>query len=109
MTHIKYVISSLGFFGVRFAAPFRGIFVIVLVSVVKFPGACSLRYILVDWLVEVACMKGFSSLTLHMAVNMVDRYLRVHRTTRSRLQLLGVSAMVLCSRYAPTQLTCNKN
>ena len=57
------------------------------------------RYILVDWLAEVAAMKEFSSLTFHVAVSVVDRFLRVHSTTRSKLQLLGVSAMVLCSRY----------
>ncbi|XP_060084118.1 cyclin-F-like [Ylistrum balloti] len=59
----------------------------------------SMRYILVDWLVEVAGMKDFSSQTLHVAVSVVDRYLKVHKTTRSKLQLLGVAAMVLCSRF----------
>ena len=59
---------------------------------------CNFRYILVDWLVEVAGMKDFSSHTLHVAVSVVDRFLRVHSMTRSKLQLLGVAAMVLCSR-----------
>ncbi|XP_062599123.1 cyclin-F-like isoform X1 [Saccostrea cucullata] len=59
----------------------------------------SMRYILVDWLVEIAGMKDFSSHTLHIAVSVVDRYLKVHKTSRSKLQLLGVSAMVLCSRF----------
>lgn len=59
----------------------------------------SMRYILVDWLVEVAGMKDFSSHTLHVAISMVDRYLKVHKTARSKLQLLGVAAMLLCSRY----------
>ncbi|XP_052068580.1 cyclin-F-like isoform X1 [Mytilus californianus] len=59
----------------------------------------SMRYILVDWLVEVAGMKDFSSHTLHVAVSMVDRFLKVHKTSRSKLQLLGVAAMLLCSRY----------
>jgi len=59
----------------------------------------SMRYILVDWLVEVAGMKDFSSQTLHAAVHMVDRYLKCHLISRSRLQLLGVAAMVLCSRF----------
>ena len=52
-----------------------------------------------DWLVEVASMKDFCSSTLHCAISVVDRYLKIHPTTRSRLQLLGVAAMVLCSRY----------
>lgn len=51
-----------------------------------------------DWLVEVACMKDFTSLTLHMAVSVVDRFLKRYKTTRTKLQLLGVAAMVLCSR-----------
>ncbi|XP_061174985.1 cyclin-F-like isoform X2 [Saccostrea echinata] len=59
----------------------------------------SMRYILVDWLVEIAGMKDFSSHTLHIAVSVVDRYLKIHKTSRSKLQLLGVSAMVLCSRF----------
>ena len=44
-------------------------------------------------------MKDFSGHTLHSAICMVDRYLKVHVITRSKLQLLGVAAMVLCSRY----------
>ena len=56
------------------------------------------RYILVDWLVEVAGMKDFGSSTLHAAISVVDRFLRFHQTSRAKFQLLGVAAMVLCSR-----------
>lgn len=56
------------------------------------------RYILVDWLAEVAAMKLFSTHTFHVAVGVVDRFLHVNSVPRSKLQLLGVSAMVLCSR-----------
>ena len=52
-----------------------------------------------DWLVEVANMKEYSSVTLHVAIDLVDRVLKVHKITRAKLQLLGVSAMVLCSRF----------
>ena len=52
-----------------------------------------------DWLVEVAGMKEFSTLTLHCAVSLVDRFLKVHIVPRSKLQLLGVAAMVICSRF----------
>ena len=58
----------------------------------------SLRYILMDWMIEVAGMKYFSGHTLHASLCIVDRYLKVHSICRSRLQLLGVAAMVLCSR-----------
>ncbi|KAH3860757.1 cyclin-F-like isoform X2 [Dreissena polymorpha] len=58
----------------------------------------SMRYILVDWLAEVAAMKMFSTHTFHVSVSVVDRFLKVNSVPRSKLQLLGVSAMVLCSR-----------
>ncbi|KAL5019100.1 hypothetical protein ScPMuIL_004822 [Solemya velum] len=59
----------------------------------------SMRYILIDWLAEVADIKDFSSQTLHLSVSVVDRYLKLHEIPRHQLQLLGVAAMVLCSRF----------
>ncbi|XP_038067708.1 cyclin-F-like [Patiria miniata] len=58
----------------------------------------AMRYILVDWLVEVAGMKGYSSHTLHMVVSCIDRYLMHQPVTRGNLQLVGITAMVICSR-----------
>lgn len=55
------------------------------------------RYILIDWLVEVATMKDFSSLCLHLTVECVDRYLRRRLVPRYRLQLLGIACMVICT------------
>lgn len=57
-----------------------------------------MRYILIDWLVEVATMKEFSSETLHSTVQCLDRYLRLRKVSRSQLQLLGIACMVICSR-----------
>ncbi|XP_036408677.1 cyclin-F [Megalops cyprinoides] len=59
----------------------------------------TMRYILVDWLVEVTTMKDFSSLALHVTVSCVDRYLALHSVPKSRLQLLGIACMVVCTRY----------
>lgn len=59
----------------------------------------SMRHILVDWLVEVAYMRHYDSLVLHLAVSIVDRFLRLYPITRVKLQLLGIAAIVLCSRY----------
>lgn len=56
------------------------------------------RYILVDWLVEVATMKDFSCLCLHMTVGCVDRYLKLRPVPRYQLQLLGIACMVICTR-----------
>lgn len=57
------------------------------------------RYILVDWLVEVAEMKELSSQTLHASIALMDRYLKIHPTSRGVLQLLGVVSMLVCSRW----------
>uniref|UniRef100_A0A673WDG6 Cyclin-F n=1 Tax=Salmo trutta TaxID=8032 RepID=A0A673WDG6_SALTR len=59
----------------------------------------TMRYILVDWLVEVTTMKDFSSLTLHVTVGCVDRYLALRSVPKARLQLLGIACMVVCTRY----------
>ena len=56
------------------------------------------RYILVDWLVEVAEMKELPSPTVHLAVRIVDRYMLYCRIPRASLQLLGITALLLASR-----------
>nr|XP_033770580.1 cyclin-F isoform X1 [Geotrypetes seraphini] len=62
------------------------------------------RYILIDWLVEVATMKDFSSLCLHMTVGCVDRYLKLRSVSRTRLQLVGITCMVICTRFISKEI-----
>lgn len=57
------------------------------------------RFILIDWIIEVASMKKFSPLTVHLAVYLVDRYICFRKVNRSRLQLLGISCLLLSSRW----------
>ncbi|XP_063075967.1 cyclin-F isoform X2 [Engraulis encrasicolus] len=64
----------------------------------------AMRYILVDWLVEVTTMKDFSSLTLHVTVYCVDRYLVLRSVPKARLQLLGIACMVICTRYVSKEI-----
>uniref|UniRef100_A0A8D0DTB6 Cyclin-F n=1 Tax=Salvator merianae TaxID=96440 RepID=A0A8D0DTB6_SALMN len=64
----------------------------------------TMRYILIDWLVEVATMKDFSSLCLHMTVGCVDRYLKIRPVSRGRLQLLGIACMVICTRFISKEI-----
>ncbi|OXB70869.1 UNVERIFIED_CONTAM: hypothetical protein H355_014758 [Colinus virginianus] len=59
----------------------------------------TMRYILVDWLVEVATMKDFPCLCLHLTVACVDRYLKLRPVPRYQLQLLGIACMVICTRF----------
>lgn len=64
----------------------------------------TMRYILIDWLVEVATMKDFSSLCLHMTVGLVDRYLKLRCVPRARLQLVGIACMVICTRFVSKEI-----
>ncbi|KAG9476823.1 cyclin-F isoform X2 [Eleutherodactylus coqui] len=64
----------------------------------------TMRYILIDWLVEVATMKDFSSLCLHMTVGLVDRYLKLRSVPRARLQLVGIACMVICTRFISKEI-----
>ncbi|KAF7220930.1 cyclin-F [Nothobranchius furzeri] len=64
----------------------------------------TMRYILVDWLVEVTTMKDFSSLALHVTVGCVDRYLALRSVPKARLQLLGIACMVVCTRYISKEI-----
>ncbi|VVA95602.1 unnamed protein product [Arabis nemorensis] len=59
----------------------------------------SMRYILIDWLVEVAEEYRLLPDTLHLAVNYVDRYLSGNVITKQNLQLLGVACMMVAAKY----------
>ncbi|XP_014620658.1 cyclin-A1-1-like isoform X1 [Glycine max] len=59
----------------------------------------SMRAILVDWLVEVAEEYRLVPETLYLTVNYLDRYLSGNAMNRQRLQLLGVSCMMIASKY----------
>ncbi|CAN4125151.1 unnamed protein product [Withania somnifera] len=59
----------------------------------------TMRMILVDWLVEVAEEYKLVSDTLYLTVAYIDRFLSSHVIARDRLQLLGVSCMLIASKY----------
>ena len=58
-----------------------------------------MRAILVDWLVEVHLKFKLMPETLFLTVNLIDRYLATAPVTRKNLQLVGVTAMLLASKY----------
>ena len=49
-------------------------------------------------------MKEFPSATIHLAVNLVDCYLQQRPVSRSKLQLLGISSMLLAARWMGVQI-----
>lgn len=57
----------------------------------------AMREILVDWLVEVAEEFKLVSETTYLTINYIDKYLSSHDLSRNKLQLLGVSCMLLAA------------
>lgn len=58
-----------------------------------------MRAILVDWLVQVHSRFQLLQETLYMCVAIMDRFLQTHSVPRKRLQLVGVTALLLASKY----------
>ncbi|PYI24055.1 G2/mitotic-specific cyclin-B [Aspergillus violaceofuscus CBS 115571] len=58
-----------------------------------------MRGILVDWLIEVHTRFRLLPETLFLAVNIIDRFLSEEVVALDRLQLVGVAAMFIASKY----------
>lgn len=58
-----------------------------------------MRAILVDWLVEVHLKFKLMPETMYLTVNLIDRFLEKKLVMRTKLQLVGVTAMLLASKY----------
>ncbi|KAK9266076.1 hypothetical protein L1049_003538 [Liquidambar formosana] len=58
-----------------------------------------MRAILVDWLIEVHNKFELMPETLYLTINIVDRFLSVKTVPRRELQLVGISAMLMASKY----------
>ncbi|XP_023564057.1 cyclin N-terminal domain-containing protein 2 [Octodon degus] len=57
-----------------------------------------MRALVVDWLVQVHEYLGLVGDTLHLAVHLLDSYLRAGRVRLRRLQLLGVACLFLACK-----------
>ena len=58
-----------------------------------------MRSILIDWIVEVHMKFRLLPETLYLCVNIIDRYLSLVPIQRKRLQLVGVTALLLACKY----------
>ncbi|ESQ48893.1 hypothetical protein EUTSA_v10020791mg [Eutrema salsugineum] len=58
-----------------------------------------MRSILVDWLVDVNIKLDLSPETLYLTINIIDRFLSLKTVPKRELQLLGVSALLIASKY----------
>ncbi|KAJ6827388.1 cyclin-A2-1-like [Iris pallida] len=59
----------------------------------------SMRGILIDWLVEVSDEYKLVPDTLYLTVNIIDRYLSKNHIERQKLQILGITCMLIASKY----------
>ena len=58
-----------------------------------------MRAILVDWLVEVHMKFNLVSETLYLCINVIDRYCEIVNVPRAKLQLVGVTALLIACKY----------
>ncbi|XP_039022115.1 cyclin-B2-4-like isoform X2 [Hibiscus syriacus] len=58
-----------------------------------------MRAILIDWLIEVHYKFELMEETLFLTVNLIDRFLAIKQIARKKLQLVGVTAMLLACKY----------
>ena len=58
-----------------------------------------MRKILLDWLIDVHAKFKLSTETLFLTINIIDRYLSKKSIHRKYLQLLGVTSMLIASKY----------
>lgn len=58
-----------------------------------------MRAILVDWLVEVHMKFRLVPETLYLCVNIIDRYLDKTFVERTKLQLVGITALLVACKY----------
>jgi hypothetical protein len=58
-----------------------------------------MRAILIDWLVEVHLKFKLLAETLYVTVSIIDRFLERDSVPRAKLQLVGVTSMLIASKY----------
>jgi hypothetical protein len=58
-----------------------------------------MRAILIDWLIEVHLKFKLRHETLFLTVNILDRFLAVQKVARQRLQLVGVTSLMIAAKY----------
>lgn len=57
------------------------------------------RAILVDWLIQVHQTFELTTEVLYLTINILDRFLSTTRVARVELQLVGIGAMLIASKY----------
>ena len=58
-----------------------------------------MREILVDWIIEVHMKFNLAAVTLYMTIQIIDRFLSKKPVSRSKLQLVGITSMLIASKF----------
>nr|CAO99272.1 cyclin B [Astropecten aranciacus] len=58
-----------------------------------------MRTILVDWLVQVHLRFHLLQETLYLTIQILDRFLEVQAVSKNKLQLVGVTSMLIAAKY----------
>jgi G2/mitotic-specific cyclin-B, other len=58
-----------------------------------------MRQMLIGWLVEVHLKFKLLPETLFLTVNLIDRYTQIKQVSKIEYQLLGITAMLVASKY----------
>jgi len=62
------------------------------------------RGVLIDWLVEVQIEYRLHSETLHLAVNLIDRFLSCEPIPKTKVQLVGIACMMIAAKIEEVTL-----
>jgi len=63
-----------------------------------------MRSILIDWIIDVHYKFGFTDETLFMTVLIIDRYATIRQISRTKLQLLGITAFMIACKHEEIDL-----
>jgi hypothetical protein len=61
-----------------------------------------MREILIDWLMQVQTHIKLKEITLHLTVNIIDRFLSLRGIDRKKLQLVGCTSLIIALKYEET-------
>lgn len=59
----------------------------------------AMRTVLIDWIIDVHNKLSLLPETLYLAINLIDRFLSIRVVSLGKLQLVGVSGLLIASKY----------
>ncbi|KAI5172632.1 G2/mitotic-specific cyclin 2 [Nematocida sp. LUAm3] len=59
----------------------------------------AMRTVLVEWIIDVHCKLNLLPETLYLAINLIDRFLSARVVSIGKLQLVGVSGVLVASKF----------